>query len=128
MCVEVLVVIVLDVNCRGCLDLCFLPCLLMFSLFLQIGKYNSVLLSVVPTLTHSHTEAGGGGGSHVRGGGQQQQSNYDTLCQHIFLLTSADELSEPFNNRAHFYKATGQTLVFRYFPFFISVCNFRSRR
>ena len=60
MCVEVLVVIVLDVNCRRCLDLSFLPCLLMFSLFLQIGKYNSVLLSFVPTLTLTRKRDGGG--------------------------------------------------------------------
>ena len=110
--------VVIDVvNCCGCLDLCFLPCLLMFSLFLQIGKYNSVLLSFVPTLIVTRKQE--------KGGQQQQQSNCDTLCQHIFLLTSADELSEPFNNRAHFYKATGQTLVFRCFPSFVSVCNFR---
>ena len=76
-------VVVLDVNCCGCLDLSFLPCVLMFSLFLQIGKYNSVLLSVVPTLTHSHTEAGGG----VRSS-SQTVTHFASTSSYSHLLTS----------------------------------------
>ena len=83
MSVEVLVVIVLDVNCCGCLDLCFLPCLLMFSLFLQIGKYNSVLLSFVPTLTLSHGSRRGGGSSS-----SQTVTHFASTSSYSHLLTS----------------------------------------
>ena len=97
MCVEVLVVVVLDVNCCGCLDLCFLPCLLMFSLFLQIGKYNSVLLSVVPTLTHSHTEAGGGGET-CEGGVSSSSSSSSQTVTHFASTSSYSHLLTSFRN------------------------------